>query len=807
MTPDMEVTTIVTTLDNLLLLRMQLPILLEECGQVVVVVNGSVDGSWEWLRDNPNDKLFPVFKENEGAGPGRNKGLEEWDKHITPYTLMLDGGILPLRGSVAKMKRYLLDNPDVEVVSPEVATSFVTDLGEADRIFVGDITRERCFPQRSLSSTAYALCRASAWRVRFSEEGPFGMAGWGVDDNDMAYRWNEAGVLHHDFILPIHVYRHRSGSFKRIQNETGVSANGYGSVYEMRNVKLWQDWPQYMQYTGQIEVSVVIPAWNEYPLFAKAVKILHQDLKDIPHEIIVVNNGSTDETTWWLDTFALRQPNGDATVDAATGKVLRRGEHPELEPVWTGDVIRVDFQENRGLSAAVNAGMARARGRYLSILDGDILPVRGTYPSFKHLLDTEVTVDWAGINPWVAQPDNDDVPPFEKGFENLPRYGAGELLGGYCLFRRAIWDAGCRFPEDGPFKVVGCGYEDLDFAGQVYSKGFRAWYFQEPGYFHRLRNFKRSGHVDESTKYKNLDDRMKWCLTKWHGAKMVVVHHHDQPPPRHLRRVAVVCNPKDFDEIQPGLGLFVWEALNEVCRADSFALGEEPDGYDDYLYLVDYEGDVQPKHPSVLWAIDMHVPSWYFGPPLDRYVEIAPSFDRVFAARPCAVDYFKEHGIAAEYLPVAASPKWHHPVEGAEPQLDWTAIWHNCGPRPELVAHMASRFPNGLVAYASGESYSRHVANAQCALNKSRLGETTMRVFETMVMGVPLVTDRVPETAELFQEGEHYLGYETAEECGDQVAWVLSHPSEAAAMATRAQVLVLRRHTYFQRILKVFGEG
>lgn len=802
MKPDWEVTAIITTLDNLPLLRRQVPICLEECGRVVVVVNGSEDGTKEWLLENPDERMTVHCRENLGAGPGRNAGLRLWDEHPTPYTLMLDGGILPIRRSVENMKVYLEANPDVDVISPEVASSFVTDETQADRIMVRDIRRENCFPQGCLSSTAYALCRASAWRVRFSEEGPFGKPGWGVDDNDMAFRWRDAGVLHHDFILPIHIYRHRGGSFKRLQDSTGVPANGYGSVYEMRNIKMWQDWPQYITPDGQLDVSIIIPAWNEYPMFARAVKVLHEDLKDIPHEIIVVNNGSDDRTRWWLDTFALRQPNGDATVDAETGDLLRRKEHPELEPIWTGNVVRVDFQENRGLARAVNAGFAKARGRYVGILDGDILPVKSVYAGFKKLLDELLIADWVGLNPWVITDDEAAAPKEWTGnFIEQVRPGAGEYLGGYCLMRREVIDAGCKFPEQWPFDNGGCGYEDADFANQFYSRGFRAWFYNVVAYYHQRRDKRRTG-LDDVDKTWQL--RSQYEQARWHGATLHCVHHHNQPPERHVRRVAVVC--REVDPLHPGTGHFILWALRQVCEADLFIPGSEPDGYDDYFYLVDYEGAIRPKRPAVLWAVDMHVPrEWQFSPPLEHFTDIAPGFDKVFAARPGAVEYFKEHGIKASYLPVAADPGLHHPVP-VEAGLDWTAVWHNCGPRIELVEAVRRAFPNGLVAYSDGMAYSPAVCGARCALNRSRLGDLTMRVFETMAMGVPLVTDRVPELALHFAEGAHYLGYDSAEECVEKIRWVQEHPAEAGEMAARARALVMDRHTYVHRVLTLWDD-
>src|SRR5688572_3591986 len=84
------------------------------------------------------------------------------------------------------------------------------------------------------------------------------------------------------------------------------------------------------------EVSVVIPAFNEGGVIAEVVR----DLRSAAawHEIVVVDDGSTD------DTAAQAQAAG-ATV--------------------------VSQPYNKGNGAAVKAGIRAASGEYLLIVDGD----------------------------------------------------------------------------------------------------------------------------------------------------------------------------------------------------------------------------------------------------------------------------------------------------------------------------------------------------------------------------------------------------------------------------------------------------
>ena len=87
-------------------------------------------------------------------------------------------------------------------------------------------------------------------------------------------------------------------------------------------------------------VSVIIPTFNRWPVLGEAIEsVLAQDYVD--YELIVVDDGSTDETTERLNQFGSR--------------------------------LRIFSQANRGVSAARNLGVVYARGSYLAFLDSDDL--------------------------------------------------------------------------------------------------------------------------------------------------------------------------------------------------------------------------------------------------------------------------------------------------------------------------------------------------------------------------------------------------------------------------------------------------
>jgi glycosyltransferase involved in cell wall biosynthesis len=88
------------------------------------------------------------------------------------------------------------------------------------------------------------------------------------------------------------------------------------------------------------QVSVIIPTYNRSRIIKEAVdSVLAQDYKDV--EVIVVDDGSTDNTSETLASY--------------------------------GDEISVLFQDNKGVSAARNRGIAEASGQFVAFLDSDDL--------------------------------------------------------------------------------------------------------------------------------------------------------------------------------------------------------------------------------------------------------------------------------------------------------------------------------------------------------------------------------------------------------------------------------------------------
>jgi glycosyltransferase involved in cell wall biosynthesis len=87
-----------------------------------------------------------------------------------------------------------------------------------------------------------------------------------------------------------------------------------------------------------MKISVVIPTYNYGTYLSRAIESVLAQTHPV-HEIIVVDDGSTDDTRATAARF--------------------------------GERIRYIFQENRGLSAARNTGIRAATGEWVAFLDAD----------------------------------------------------------------------------------------------------------------------------------------------------------------------------------------------------------------------------------------------------------------------------------------------------------------------------------------------------------------------------------------------------------------------------------------------------
>jgi glycosyltransferase involved in cell wall biosynthesis len=120
-------------------------------------------------------------------------------------------------------------------------------------------------------------------------------------------------------------------------------------------------------------LSVLVAAFNAERTIESTLRSVLAQTR-LPHEIVVVDDGSTDRTSLVVQAVARREPT-----------------------------VRLVQQENRGLAAARNAGIEAAEGELVSILDADDLWMPDYVSTMLELLDARPDAGIAYGDAWAFE--------------------------------------------------------------------------------------------------------------------------------------------------------------------------------------------------------------------------------------------------------------------------------------------------------------------------------------------------------------------------------------------------------------------
>jgi glycosyltransferase involved in cell wall biosynthesis len=207
------------------------------------------------------------------------------------------------------------------------------------------------------------------------------------------------------------------------------------------------------------EITVVMPTYNQGAFIAQSINsMVAQTYRDF--ELIIVNDGATDNTGEVIDTY--------------------------LDYVQHGPVIRTITKDNGGTGSALNAGFKLSTGKYETWFSSDNVLYPKALSVMHDYLETHPDVDYVYCNCEIGIMDQTGKIELER--RNLERevnqeWKPENLVHHYFMGIVWLWRRELR-EKAGEFQLEPC--EDYDMVLRMYAAGGRFAYIPKClGWFRR----------------------------------------------------------------------------------------------------------------------------------------------------------------------------------------------------------------------------------------------------------------------------------------------------------------------------------
>lgn len=187
----------------------------------------------------------------------------------------------------------------------------------------------------------------------------------------------------------------------------------------------------------------------------------------------------------------------------------------------------------------------------------------------------------------------------------------------------------------------------------------------------------------------------------------------------------------------------------------------------------------------------------------DMHAFMAKVFDHILVAQKDYVRVFDDCGTPSTWLPLWA-PRY---VEASD-RKTWPVSFVgnlNAKLNPRRVEFFEKLQHQVPINIAHG-NYWEHFPFSEIVVNQTVKGDLNFRVFEAMMCGALLLTERTPNGLfEIFREGEHLITYtpDSVEEATERVRYLLAHPEQMRQIAHAGREEILKRHLPKHRALAV----
>ncbi len=245
-------------------------------------------------------------------------------------------------------------------------------------------------------------------------------------------------------------------------------------------------------------VSIIIPVFNNVALTQQCLGALYANTDDtVPFEVIIVDNGSTDETPQYLQNEQKQKSNLKVISNA----------------------------ENIGFARACNQGAQTATGDYVLFLNNDtevqpgwltaMLDVFRLHPDTavvgNKLLFPDGTIQHAGVVIVRDEVLNLPLSPWHIGYRKQDEPAYNQLHSLLSVTAACMLVRKTAFEEVGGFdEKYWNGYEDVDFCFKIKQAGYEIYYQPESVVIHYESQSGAERHSQE-------DENLQLLQNRWQG--------------------------------------------------------------------------------------------------------------------------------------------------------------------------------------------------------------------------------------------------------------------------------------------------
>lgn len=187
---------------------------------------------------------------------------------------------------------------------------------------------------------------------------------------------------------------------------------------------------------SKVDVSVIIPCYNYGEYLCEAVNSVKRQISNFKDEIIIVDDGSTDPETQ---------------------RILEFYKHDKS--------VKVIFQANQGVAHARNAGIAAAKGRFISCLDADDMMEASFIQNCAYALDEDRGLGIAYTGLQINS--NNQAHSFPPDYSWERYKDRHNQIPSLCMFRKEAWQRAGKFRQ---YRATG---EDADLYLRIAAIGYR----------------------------------------------------------------------------------------------------------------------------------------------------------------------------------------------------------------------------------------------------------------------------------------------------------------------------------------------